>query len=259
LQASADDLLRFLSAQLGEPHTLLEEAMRLTQEIQGEPDARGGGQGLAWGTVVFPGEAPVVGHTGSTVGFRSQIAFQPERDIGVVLLTNDYAFDETELTSALLYMDPVPDSWSTATVPAQVLARFAGEYRRVENRGAMYIRLEEEGWLTYQIPEKVRARLYPRSDSTFFMLRGPWTLTFHTQSGGSTTVTMVIDEREPGSVGSARELQRVSEETPRPLSVAGHAGVGLPGGVGVWLIGCSCLGALGLATVWWRTRSGAAA
>jgi len=253
LRASGEDMVKFLAANVGPPEGRVEEAMRSAHAIQGRRDARGGGQGLAWGTSVFPGQSPVVGHSGSTIGFRSHIAFAPERGIGAVLLSNDNGFSDSELATTLLFMDPVPSSWATEQ-KLPVTESFAGTYEPLSGNGRIYIRLEEEGWLTYQPPGKARTRLYSRSDSSFYMLRGPWTLTFRDDPDGSTRLTMAVDQREPSQEGVTREFRKVAAGTPSPTSVASHAGLSSRRGFPVWFFGGLVLAAGLIAAVFARRR-----
>jgi serine-type D-Ala-D-Ala carboxypeptidase/endopeptidase len=254
LRASGEDMLKFLAANVGPPEGRLEEAMRLAHAIQ-NPDGRGGGRGLAWGTSVFPGQSPVVGHSGSTIGFRSHIAFAREQGTGVVLLSNDNGFSDSALATTLLFMGPVPPSWAMEqNLP--VVDAFAGTYEPISGSGRIYIRLEDEGWLTYQPPGKARTRLYLRSDSSFYMLRGPWTLTFRTGPDGSTRLTMVVDLREPSQEGVTREFRKVAAETPSPTSVA-STGLSSRKSFPVWFFGGLALAAGLVAAAFARRRLGA--
>lgn len=245
LYSTAEDLLAYLAAHVGPAETDLEEAMRFASQVWVRSGDEGGGQGLGWGTGVFPGESPVVGHGGGTVGFQAQLSFMPAAGTGVVVLTNDAHFDD-EIGTSLLYPDPPPAAWEPVPVDPSVLARYAGVYEPPSGRGAYYVRLEEEGFLTYQPRRQVRTPLYARSDSTFYMMRAPWSFTFRGAGGdggageavGSAEVAMVmeVDAREPGQEGTRRVALKVKEETPSPRAVAGHAGFRLPGSPVVWVV-----------------------
>ena len=86
LRSNVLDMLTFLDANLGEPETSLEEAMRVSHEprVAAGPGAM---IGLNWITRTG-GERTIVWHNGGTGGYRSFIGFDPDREVGVVVLTN---------------------------------------------------------------------------------------------------------------------------------------------------------------------------
>lgn len=95
LKADMHDMLRFLDANVGEPESALEVAMRDAHVTQPAAEARGNAEassgspliGLNW-LGVSAGDSVIVWHNGGTGGFRSFIGFDPRRAIGVVVLTN---------------------------------------------------------------------------------------------------------------------------------------------------------------------------
>ena len=105
LYSTAEDLLRYLRAHLSPPETQLHEAMRMAYQIRFPEGPEGGGHGLAWAAEVLPGESPIVGHSGGTVGYRAQARFMPDRGIATVLLTNSAEFEDN-VASTLLLFDP---------------------------------------------------------------------------------------------------------------------------------------------------------
>jgi CubicO group peptidase (beta-lactamase class C family) len=86
LRSNAEDMLVFLDANLGEPKSALEEAMRVSHEPREE--ALGGMMiGLNWITRTTD-DHTIVWHNGGTAGYRTFAAFDPNREVGVVVLTN---------------------------------------------------------------------------------------------------------------------------------------------------------------------------
>ena len=241
LRSNAEDLLRYMKAHVGAPRTDLERAMRLAREIRIPSGGEGGGHGLGWGIVAQPGEAAVVGHGGGTVGFSSHLAFMPDEGIGTVLLANDAGFDDA-IALHLLYPDPPPPAWAPVAVGESTLARLAGTYEATSGSGRYYVRLEEDGFLTYQPEGLVRARLYARSDTTFYLLRAPWSFTFRSGGSGEVTMHMEVDAREPAQQGVSRSARKVRADTPPSKGVADNAGAWRGWRKGVWLL----LGAGGL-------------
>lgn len=235
LRSTAEDLVVYVKAHVGPPGTELAEAMRMAREIRFPRGDGRGGHGLAWATVAFPDEAPVVGHGGGTVGYRARVAFMPDEGIGTVVLANDAFFDD-ELGTTLLFPDPPPEEWGRVRVARDLLAEYAGEYETASGSGSYHVRLEDDGFLTYQPEEKVRARLYARSDSTFFLLRAPWSFTFRGAADGGVRMVMEVDEREPDQEGTRREARKVGDDTPPPRVVAENAGFWAGWGAGTWVL-----------------------
>lgn len=86
VRASADDLLRFVRAQIDPRGTALEEAIVLTQERTAHV-MEGLDMALGWHITSLGGER-VYWHNGATGGFRGFAGFVPGRGIGVVVLAN---------------------------------------------------------------------------------------------------------------------------------------------------------------------------
>lgn len=213
------DMLTYLEANVGLPRTDLERAMRVAQRARTSMDREGMEVGLAWRTLTA-GDRSIVWHTGRHAGYVAFAGFDPERRAGLVLLANTEALEIGRL-SVLMTPRPPPE-WRGAPVDRSTLREYAGEYRGASG-GSLYVRFEDEGWLTYQPRGNARTRLYPRSDSSFYMMRGPWTLTFRRDGAGEIVgVHMVIDEREPtpSRRGVERTVDRVGAESPPPRAVA---------------------------------------
>jgi serine-type D-Ala-D-Ala carboxypeptidase/endopeptidase len=233
LRSTAADLLKYMAAHVGEPRTDLERATRFAIEVRDTVSQGGAGRGLAWGTVVHPGQAPVIAHGGGTVGYSSMLTVMTDRATGLVLLANDAAFDDN-LALTLLYPDPPPAEWERVSVDPAVLGRYVGEYRTTSGSKS-FIRLEGDGALTYQPDGRVRARLYPTSDTTFYMLRSAWSFTFRPGEDDGMEMVMAVDQREPRDEGRVRVARRVGNSAPPPARVAGNVGR-LEGSVTQWAL-----------------------
>jgi D-alanyl-D-alanine-carboxypeptidase/D-alanyl-D-alanine-endopeptidase len=91
LRSDVLDMLRFLDANVGEPESELEQAMRTAHRPRPgtAPVAESDGPliGLNW--IIQPsGSTSILWHNGGTGGFRSFIGFDPDREVGVVVLSN---------------------------------------------------------------------------------------------------------------------------------------------------------------------------
>lgn len=83
LRSTADDMLRFLSAQLHPEDTELAEAIRLTHVLRDDPQLT---IGLGWMRIDKPHR--LWWHNGGTGGYRSFAGFRPDRGDAAVVLAN---------------------------------------------------------------------------------------------------------------------------------------------------------------------------
>jgi serine-type D-Ala-D-Ala carboxypeptidase/endopeptidase len=207
LRSSMEDMLRYLQAQLGPPDTELERAMRVAQQVHHRFDD-GQTSGLTWG-IAMPEGRTLLAHSGGTAGFNTNIAFDPERRIGVVTLTNSGGFGD-DLGQDLLLRGP-PLAIPEVQVARSVLARYAGEYEMAPGQSA-YVRLEDDGTMTLRVPRNMRFRMYAESDSTFFTRRAPWRMRFTRDASGAVSgVVMNMN-------GTDRTLRRLSDRTTAPAA-----------------------------------------
>lgn len=87
LYSTANDLLKFVAANLSAPPSALDAALQMTHQVQ-VPIQEGLQISLAWHVLTMPDGDPVIWHNGGTAGFRSFLGFSKARQCGVVLLTN---------------------------------------------------------------------------------------------------------------------------------------------------------------------------
>lgn len=217
LRSNAEDLLRFLAANTGPPTSRLERVMRMAHEPRAAM-GENGQIGLNW-MMRKAGDQTIIMHGGATAGYQTHIAFDPDRGVGVVLLTNAAEFDD-DVGLDLLRRGAGPARREVA-VSAGVLGRYAGVYK-TDSGPSVVVRLEDEGHLTVQMPQNVRFRMYAESDSTFFLKRAPWGVRFTRGADGQ--VTGVVVDME----GTERTARRVDEPAPPPPVVAENAALDLP-------------------------------
>jgi CubicO group peptidase (beta-lactamase class C family) len=217
LRSNAEDLLRFLAANTGPPQTRLERAMRTAHEVRAS-EGEGREIGLNWHVRTIGGRRLIM-HGGTTAGYETLIAFDPDRGVGVVLLTNTGEFDDDVALDLLLRGAGAPRG--EVAVSADRLRRYAGVYETAPGQ-SLYVRLENEGHLTVQTPRNVRFRMYADSDSTFFVKRTPWRLRF-TRDGGGQVAGVVVDME-----GTERSARRVGDAALPPPVVAENAALDLP-------------------------------
>ena len=98
LHSTINDLLTFLSATMGHVESPLAPAFRSMLATQRKGPAFQ--QALGW-WVFTNAETQIITHVGGTLGFASQIAYDPKRQIGVVVLSNSVN-PITDITTQLL-------------------------------------------------------------------------------------------------------------------------------------------------------------
>lgn len=252
LFSSAEDLLAWLRAQVAPPDTGLARTLRATRQLQLASDRRA--EGLAWHISIF-GSDTILWHDGATGGTTTMVAFEPRQRLGAVLLANVGGLSD-DLPMALVAQDPPPPTWEPVPADPARFRRYTGTYQADDSDTRSFVRLQPDGHLTYQPAGNARARLYATSDSTFYLLRGPWTLTFRPDSStGGVTLHMRVDERAPESDLEV-QARKVADQTPGPVAAAGGPWYRPARGPGPW--GLLALAALVLGALWLgpiRTRS----
>ena len=250
LRSSAADMAAFLAANAGPAETALERAARAAHEVRTGRSPDGEGYGFSWRTAARRGQPLRVSHGGRTPGSTALVTFAPGPAIGTVVLAASGDFNDWAARDLLYFASSAREP---VEVDPDVLRDYVGAYgsrdglyRATPNSGSIFIRLEDDGHLTYQPRGRLRTPLFALSDSAFYMVRAPLTVTFD-RVGGDMEMTVFTDEREPESAGTWRRW-RVDTSTPPPEVAAGNAApwtawgtvpwllVGLAGGVALALI-----------------------
>jgi serine-type D-Ala-D-Ala carboxypeptidase/endopeptidase len=91
LNSTVGDLMTYIEANIGEPESSLEQAMRDAHRVYYSPRP-GMGIGLGWMTMKR-GSINQVGHRGGSAGYSSYVAFDPATSAGVVVLVNTGEFE----------------------------------------------------------------------------------------------------------------------------------------------------------------------
>ena len=86
LRSSANDLLRFAAANLGEAKPPLLDVLKASHEKRADADNEQVAVGLGWHRLMLKSGEPVVWHNGGTGGYRSMLAFTPATKRAVVVL-----------------------------------------------------------------------------------------------------------------------------------------------------------------------------
>jgi len=171
LRSNAEDMLAFLDANIGEPTTPLEEAMRVSHEPR-MPAGPGMMIGLNWITRTTE-DRTIVWHNGGTGGYRTFTGFHPEREIGVVVLTNsgqsadDIGFHLLDSSLPLAEPPPPPVERNEIEVSPEILDAYVGVYE-LTPEFLITVTLEEAG-LQIQATGQPKIPIFAESETEFFL------------------------------------------------------------------------------------------
>lgn len=168
LRSTANDMLRFLAANLDSNRSAINAALRLSHQ----PRAAGTGPtvriGLAWH--ILGGSGPeVVMHNGGTGGYRSFIGYDPAMRVGVVVLSNS-SLDPDDIGRHLLNPKlPLKRVVKRIEVPVDTtrLDQLVGRYALAPTFVVTVTR--EADALFVQATGQSKLRAHAESDSTFFL------------------------------------------------------------------------------------------
>lgn len=177
IRSTANDMLRYLKANVGRKHTPLEAAMKFAQQPRADmsPTTR---IGLAWMTT----DKGIVWHNGGTGGYRSFIGFTADGRRGVVILTNTFASVD-ELGFAVLDPSaPLSPPHKAIPLPAAALDAYVGTYKLADN---FLLRVFRDGDRLYaQATGQSAFQIYPTAPNEFFAKIAAIGITFERDAKG---------------------------------------------------------------------------
>ena len=192
LLSNAEDMLRFLDANLASPKTPLQMAMRASHEprVDAGPNMR---VGLNW-HIRSTDNHEIVFHAGGTGGYRTFLGFDAKRGVGVVVLENStHGADDIGfhlLDSSLPLKDP-PRERHEIEVAAEVLADYVGVYELAPN-SHLNVTLRD-GKLVTQATGQIEVPIFAESETEFFSRMTNAQLTFVRGESGK-VVKLVLNQ-----------------------------------------------------------------
>ncbi|MGA2183808.1 MAG: serine hydrolase [Bryobacteraceae bacterium] len=189
LRSTANDMLRFLSANLELTDTPLKAALRRMRSVRkptGVPDLD---IAMAWHVFTkFGGE--IIWHNGGTGGYRSFVGFDPAAKKGVVILCNTF-MDNDDLGLHILDSRYPVARFSAArehvqiAVDPEVFKRYEGEYQLAP---AFTIKVTRDGnRLLAQATNQPAFEIFAEKENEFFYKVVDAQITFVVDSAGRTT------------------------------------------------------------------------
>ena len=132
LRSTANDMLKYVSANLRLTPTSVSAAMRKTQEFQVAEIMPETDIGLAWTIFRDPSGTKIIGHNGGTNGFLAYVGFEPARRRGVVVLASSRGLNELLGLGSFL----LASQWKSNLRPVktehsgEIDASYLGQYER---------------------------------------------------------------------------------------------------------------------------------
>lgn len=172
LRSTVNDMLNFLSAQLGYTKSPLAAAMDATLAERRPTGGPRMDVALGWHIQTTPAGGEIVWHNGGTGGYRTYMGFDPKARVGVVVLSNmstPAGVDDIGrhlLDPSLPLSKPTPARKSIALDPA-VFDRYVGKYEL--KPGFVLTITREEGRFFLQATDQPRFEMFAESERVFFL------------------------------------------------------------------------------------------
>lgn len=177
IRSTANDMLRYLKANMGASHSPLRAAMTFAQQPRAEV-GKGMRIGLGWMTT----DKGIVWHNGGTGGYRSFIGFTTDGRRGVVILTNS-ATGVDELGFATLDPDaPITPARKAITLPPASLDAYVGTYKLADKFFLRVFRVGDD--LLTQATGQGAIPIFAAAPNEFFVKVAPISLSFHRDAKG---------------------------------------------------------------------------
>jgi CubicO group peptidase (beta-lactamase class C family) len=199
LVSTTNDLLTFLSAVMGYERSPFARAMAAMLSARRPKPHLGEEQALGW-IVIREGDDQLIFHDGGSLGFASSVAWDPQRRLGVVVLSNQ-STGVNDIARHLLRPDfpleqPTAAKRTEIVLDSTALRVCAGRYEAL-GEGIFKIVFEGDS-LTFQAPTDwglPKLRLRPESRLDFFAAELPLRVTFQTDGDGRVNAILVHPPR----------------------------------------------------------------
>ena len=196
LRSTLADMLKFAAAVRTPPDNEIGRAIMLSTRARVTPN-RALQLGLGWHISNFNGDT-IVWHNGGTAGFRTMVAVNPARNVGMVLLGTS-SQDNDDIVRHFLMGLPLPTGAARTEIalPTDTLRSYVGRYEFAPTF-AIDVTLQN-GALFAQPTGQQRFRIYAEALDRFFLRVVVAQLEFNRDASGAvTSVTLVQNGRQVG-------------------------------------------------------------
>jgi CubicO group peptidase (beta-lactamase class C family) len=174
LRSTVNDMLKFLAANMGLTGTELQPALQLANTAQRPSD---GNDYIGLGWDLHESGNGIHWHPGKNPGYYSYLGWDPQRKIGVVVLTNA-AINIGDIALQLIRRLPL----MPVSVDPQVLAAYAGEYPLPD--GSIVIIRVDGTHIFIELPAEPEYELYASSENHFYLPVDDLEITFYRNDRG---------------------------------------------------------------------------
>jgi D-alanyl-D-alanine-carboxypeptidase/D-alanyl-D-alanine-endopeptidase len=188
IRSTANDMLKFLAANLELTDTPLKPAMRRMRSVRKDAGSPNVDIGMGWH--IFKQYGDIFWHNGGTAGYRSFAGFDPAKKTGVVVLCNTF-FEIDDIGRHVLdNRYPVaslapPKQRTAIAVKPEVLESYAGEYQFAPDFSIKVTR--ENDRLFAQATAQPRFEIFAEKETEFFFKVVDAQITFGRDDAGKVT------------------------------------------------------------------------
>jgi serine-type D-Ala-D-Ala carboxypeptidase/endopeptidase len=226
IRSTVNDLLKYVSAQIGLIESPLTQLMQKTHEVRRKNLIGWGDTAMPWFNlgVYQPPGTQLLGHSGGTGGYSNFIGFDKQRRRGVVVLSNQTTFSSSTI-GWLLLQSPWHANERLAAVELSDVAfdSCVGQY---QSKGLPILNIRREGNRLIMSGQFV-GELLPGSDTMFFSRIGtkPMVKIIRNESGRLTGLELTrygtrYEETkiliEPGATAEQGQTAATKPEKPDP-------------------------------------------
>ena len=213
LRSTANDLLRFLAANLSYTETPLAEAMASLLNPRSPTGAPNTDVARAW-HIQTKNDVEIISHGGGTGGYRTFVGYSPKSRVGVVVLSNS----STPINDLALYVfdrnSPLmeaPKDRTEISVNPKIYEGYVGRYQLAPK--FILTVTAADGQLFTQATNQPKFEVFPESKTEFFLKVVDAQITFHTDAEGrATSLTL----HQNGQHMPAKRME--GEAPPEPAS-----------------------------------------
>ena len=177
IRSTANDMLRYLKANMGRGQSSLQPAMKFAQQPRAQM-GNGTRIGLAWMTTANG----IVWHNGGTGGYRSFLGFTSDGRHGVVILTNTAAEVDDLGFAVLDPQAPIVTARKVIALPAGSLEAYVGTYKLADKFFVKFFRDGDK--LMTQATGQGPFEVFPSARDEFFAKIAPIVITFQRDAKG---------------------------------------------------------------------------
>jgi D-alanyl-D-alanine-carboxypeptidase/D-alanyl-D-alanine-endopeptidase len=212
LRSTANDLLKFIAAELGYSRSPLLPAMKAMLTVRRPTGGTGADVALAW-QVRTLNDKEIFWHNGGTGGYRTFIGFDPKAGVGVVGLSNVAGLQGVDdigthvLDPAAPVITPPAQAAQIALDP-KVLEGYVGNYQLAPS---FFLAVTREGDQLYvQATNQGRDEIFASAEREFFSRRVDARITFQADAAGRASA-LVLHQN-----GRDMPAPRIEGELPKP-------------------------------------------